>query len=95
VTTLAGGLSALTSLDLRENSQLTNAGIIKLTKLTALNDLNLEHCENTTDEGVTALARSLTSLTRLDLSRCDQLTSEGMMALDPLTALTELNLQEI
>jgi hypothetical protein len=88
VTALAGGLNALTSLDLAGCSKLTNAGVITLTRLTALDDLSLADCENMTDEGVTALARSLTSLTRLDLCSCCKLTDAGMTALAPLIALS-------
>jgi hypothetical protein len=61
--------------------------------LTHLTHLELNHCREITDAGVTALAGGLTTLTHLNLNCCQQITDRGVTALaEGLTALTSLDL---
>jgi Leucine-rich repeat (LRR) protein len=62
-----------------------------LASLPALTNLDLEDCQQVTDDGLLALA-CLTALTNLNLKMCMQVSDDGLRALASLTALVNLNL---
>ena len=62
-----------------------------LAGLTALTDLNLQQCEQVSDDGLRALI-GLTALTDLELGGCYHVSDNGLRALGSLTALTTLSL---
>lgn len=70
-------------------SGLSDVGLLRLTGLTALRDLNLDSCR-VTDRGLAALEH-LSNLERLDLSDCS-ISSEGLERLHRCRRLAHLNL---
>ncbi len=78
-------------LNLKECTNITDAGLAPLKNLTQLKSLNLFCCYQFTDVGLEHLA-GLTQLTSLDLSYCNELSDAGLRYLKGLTQLTELDL---
>ena len=70
----------LTSLNLSDNSNITNNGLVYFTNLTSL---NLNNNKNITDEGL----EHLVNLTNLDLSYNQNITNDGIKGLTNLTNL--------
>jgi hypothetical protein len=86
-------LTALTSLDLSNCEEVSDAELDALAGLTALTSLNLTKCTQVSYDGFCALAGH-TALTSLNLTRYAQFVDDGFCALAGLTALTSLNLEQ-
>jgi hypothetical protein len=71
-----------------------DAGLRWLARLTQLRELNLDRCDEITDQGVKALA-GLLQLQRLVLRRCDRVTDGGLAALRRLGQLKTLDLNSL
>jgi hypothetical protein len=80
-------LTALTSLDLSNCEEVSDAELHALAGLTTLTSLNLAKCDQVSDDGFCALV----GLTNLNLRFCFRLSDNGLHALSGLTALTYLN----
>eukprot|EP00242_Pyramimonas_sp_CCMP2087_P002958 CAMPEP_0198231626 /NCGR_PEP_ID=MMETSP1445-20131203/115297_1 /TAXON_ID=36898 /ORGANISM="Pyramimonas sp., Strain CCMP2087" /LENGTH=430 /DNA_ID=CAMNT_0043912251 /DNA_START=321 /DNA_END=1611 /DNA_ORIENTATION=+ len=94
VRSLAMALTRLTSLNLRDNTSVTDEGVKMLALLTALTRRREEvdlHKTLVNDDDLRALT-PLSGLTSLNLGFCERVTDEGVRALTPLTGLTSLNL---
>jgi len=91
VSTLCAQLPALTKVDLRWASSLTDDTLRAVAALTALSQLKLTGCSELTDDGLWEIA-GLTTLTHLDLTRLNLLTDSGVQAVAALTSLTSLKL---
>src|SRR5262249_40594166 len=82
-------------LDLREldleNTQVTDAGLVTLTRLSGLQELDLSNTR-VTDAGVAHLA-TFTDLRKLRLADMPQVTGEGISNLWGLTKLESLSLE--
>ena len=85
------GCAAITELNLAENRNVTNDGLVYLKHLPQLTSLNLSSC-SLTNEGMSHLI-ALTRLERLDLSYCNRITDIGLKLLRSLRNLAYLNLQ--
>ncbi len=86
-----GKIEHLVGLNLAENRNVTDVGLVFLKNLPGLKILNLSSC-SLTSTGLQAL-KHLPRLTRLDLSYCNRLTDAALKVLDGLQALEYLNLQ--
>lgn len=91
VVALCAQLPALTKVDLRWASSLTDDALRAVAALTALSQLKLTGCSELTDDGLWEIA-GLTSLTHLDLTRCSLVTDNGARAVAALRSLTSLKL---
>ena len=75
-------LRDLTTLDLRDSHNLTDAAITDLAaRCPGLTSINLSGCYNLTDAAITALAARCPGLTSIDLSGCHNLTDAAITAL--------------
>ncbi len=81
----------ITSINLSNCKNITDAGLAHLVTLTLLSSLNLSKCKNITDAGLAHLV-PLTLLSSLDLSFCENITDAGFDPLSKLTSLRSLNL---
>ena len=77
-------------LDLSENRNITDEGLIYLKAFSGLSGLNLSSC-SLSNKGL-AFLKGL-NLTSLDLSFCNRITDEGLKNLKSLSCLTKLDLQ--
>jgi hypothetical protein len=84
------GFKELRELNLA-HTQVTNAGLVHLLELTALEQLTLNYCKQITDAGLASLA-GLSALRKLDLRLCSGITDEGLVHLQGLTNLQNLDL---
>ncbi len=80
----------ITSINLTNCKNITDADLAHLSSLTSLTSLNLSGCKNITDAGLAHLL-SLTSLISLDLSDCN-ITDANLALLSKLTLLSSLDL---
>jgi hypothetical protein len=85
------GVSAVTSLDLSENRNITDAGIARLKNLTQLRELKLSSCD-ITYKAIDHMAE-LPNLISLDLSYCNRLHDSSIKGLNALSQLEFLDLQ--
>lgn len=85
------GLVKLRELDLSNQEQITDAGLAKLDKLTALERLQLGGAGGVTGAGLAAFAGAV-QLTTLHLDQCEGLTDEGLAGVAKLTQLEHLDL---
>jgi len=85
------GIQNLSGLNLSENRNITDTGLVYLRALPGLTTLNLSSC-SLTSTGLAAL-KSLPRLTHLDLSYCNRLTDAALKHLRGLPDLEYLNLQ--
>jgi hypothetical protein len=74
--------STLKVLDLRHVDNLTEAGLLQLSRLSNLQSLNLRHLSGLQTAACSSLSQ-LSQLQALDLSYCSNLTSEGVTRLSP------------
>lgn len=84
---------SLTSLQLQGNTEIMDAGISHLSRLTSLKDLNLKHCRNIGDTGIQSLSSALTGLRYLSLQGLSNLTDSGAASLSSLQSLSSLDAQ--
>jgi serine/threonine protein kinase len=82
---------AVVRLDLSGCEQISDSGLLRLTRLPGLRHLNLYGCGSLTDAGLAPLSK-LTHLTRLDLTRCSGLTDAALVPVGELPALEHLSL---
>jgi hypothetical protein len=88
-------LSALlTQLNLSRCNQLTNNGLMYISKLIHLNSLNISQCEAVSDEGLMNSIALLTNLTSLQCNNIHNLTQQSIeYVLTRLTALRYLDIR--
>lgn len=80
------------SLAFKGHTRITDAGLVHLKGLAALQSLDLHGCYEITEEGL-AHFKDLTALQSLSLTGCDQITDAGLAHLKGLTALLYLGLR--
>ncbi len=85
------GVSTLRFLDLAENRNVTNDGMVRLKALTQLTGLNLSSC-SITSTGIVPL-RDLTRLEHLNLAYCNKLTDQALKTIQAMRNLTFVDLQ--
>jgi hypothetical protein len=84
-------VEALRYLDLAENRNITNEGLVKLKNLPQLTALNLSSC-SITNRGIRHLT-DLVNLSRLNLSYCNKLDDPALKTFESMRALTYVDLQ--
>eukprot|EP00038_Savillea_parva_P031507 m.87306 g.87306 ORF g.87306 m.87306 type:complete len:997 (-) comp9697_c2_seq1:103-3093(-) len=83
--------SSLRRLELPDNPDFTNAGIVQLVEqCRGLMTLSLSACTQLSDVGVEAIARSCLELTTLNIARCTLVTEQGLYHLTAHRALHTL-----
>jgi hypothetical protein len=85
------GVQGLRFLDLAENRNVTNEGLLRMKGLTQLTGLNLSSC-SITNTGLSHL-RELKHLTYLNLSFCSRLSDPALKTLEAMRQLTYVDLQ--
>lgn len=85
-----GQLTTLQSLHLRKFN-IADVGLTSLGQLQQLQDLDLQNCQEITDNDLTSIAQ-LTMLQHLNLAYCSQISDEGVASLIQLTDLRSLDL---
>jgi hypothetical protein len=85
------GVAVITSLDLSENRNITDAGIARLKNLPQLRALNLSSCD-ITRAALDHLAE-LPLLTSLNLSYCNRLDDSAIKGLNALSRLSYLDIK--
>jgi hypothetical protein len=84
-------VQALRFLDLAENRNVTNDGLVRIKGLRQLTGLNLSSC-SITNTGLSHL-RELTRLAYLNLSYCSRLSDPALKTLEAMRNLTYVDLQ--
>lgn len=85
------GVQELRFLDLAENRNVTNEGLVRIKGLTSLTGLNLSSC-SITNTGLNHL-RELRRLAYLNLSYCSRLSDPALKTLEAMRNLTFVDLQ--
>src|SRR4029077_11587365 len=75
-----------------ESDKISDKGLEHLSKLAALQELNLRGCDQISDAGLEHLSK-LAALQELNLRECNQISDAGLEHLSKLAALQELNLR--
>lgn len=83
-------LTNIQKLDLFQ-SDITDDGLLILSRMTTLYALNISYCENITDTGLQHLT-ALHQLNSLDISLCDNITDESLLHLTTMSKLNSLNI---
>jgi len=86
-------LRGLRDLDVCCCHQLSHRGLAALGQLPALSSLTLRGCDGINDAAACVLGKRMMSLSSLDLGYCQRLTNAGLAALQSLSHLKELNLE--
>ncbi|VVC91974.1 unnamed protein product [Leptidea sinapis] len=75
--------------------QLTNSGILSLTKLqTTLSELDIGLCTRVTDQSLVYICNNLINLESLNIQRCRAVTDLGIAELNKLSKLKVLNISQ-
>ena len=85
----------LQSLDIRQCTGLSDAGLLPITRLVRLRKLFFGRCSALQDETLGAISDGCRSLTHLTLGNCPNLTDTGIARINALHYLQELQLTDI